>query len=225
MRGFRTGEQVLAVYLSAITGFIDALGFIYLGGYFLSFMSGNTTRLTAALTQQSWGTAGKAAGVMALFLVGVMIGALISQLTTRLLAPGRSREAVLVFVCLCSTIASVWVATGHELPAVVSLSFTVGAMNSVFERNGVVTISLTYMTGTLVKMSQHFVNAFFGGSHSEWVALFLLWLSLAGGAVLGGVCFHEFGLHAVWIVNVLILGATMVTLAARQRRRRANLPL
>ena len=38
MEGYRRGERALAVYLSSITGFIDALGFLYLGGFFLSFM-------------------------------------------------------------------------------------------------------------------------------------------------------------------------------------------
>lgn len=47
MRDYRRGEHALAIYLSSITGFVDTIGFMYLGGYFLSFMSGNTTRLTA----------------------------------------------------------------------------------------------------------------------------------------------------------------------------------
>lgn len=225
MQGYRLGERVLAVYLSSITGFIDALGFLYLGGFFLSFMSGNTTRLTAALAEGTWGVVGKAAGVMALFLVGVMIGALISRLGHRHLSASRPREVVLAFICLTATIASVWVATGHELPAVLSLSFTVGAMNSIFERNGEVSISLTYMTGTLVKMSQRFVGAFFGGSHSDWIGYFLLWLALAVGAVFGGWCFTTLGLHAVWVVTAMIVAGTVAALANRRRRRRAGLPV
>lgn len=35
--------------LTAIAGFIDALAFIELGGYFASFMSGNTTQLGLAM--------------------------------------------------------------------------------------------------------------------------------------------------------------------------------
>ncbi len=219
------GERALAVYLSSITGFIDALGFLYLGGFFLSFMSGNTTRMTAAAAEGAWPVAGKAAGVMALFLVGVMIGALISRLAHRHLPPTRPREAVLLFICLTATIASVWVVTGAELPAVLSLSFTVGAMNSIFERNGEVSVSLTYMTGTLVKMSQRFVGAFFGGSHSDWIGYFLLWLSLALGAIFGGWAFTVIGLKAVWVVTVMIIGGTAAALWNRHRRRSAGLPV
>ncbi len=225
LKGYRLGERVLAWYLSSITGFIDALGFLYLGGFFLSFMSGNTTRMTAAAVEGGWDVVGRAAGVMALFLLGVMIGSLVSRLAHRHLPPTRPRELVLLFVCLTAMIASALVLAGHDLPAVLSLSFTVGSMNSIFERDGEVAISLTYMTGTLVKMSQRFVGAFFGGAHSAWLGYFLLWLSLALGAVLGGLCYLALGIRAVWVVTALVFLGTAAALANRARRRRRGLPV
>lgn len=225
MEGYRLGERVLAWYLSSITGFIDALGFLYLGGFFLSFMSGNTTRMTAAAVEGGWDVVARAAGVMALFLLGVMIGSLISRLAHRRLPPTRPREVVLLFVCLTVTIASALVLAGHELAAVLSLSFTVGAMNSIFERDGEVAISLTYMTGTLVKMSQRFVGAFFDGTHAAWFGYFLLWLSLAVGAVLGGLSYLALGIRAVWVVAALVLLGTAAALVNRSRRRRRGLPV
>lgn len=223
MKGYRRGEHALAIYLSSIAGFVDTIGFMYLGGYFLSFMSGNTTRLTAALNDGHLDVATKAGLLMLLFLVGVAIGALISQLGQRYLPPTRTREVILLFVCLTSAIASVWVATGHEDMAVYSLSFTVGAMNSTFERNGEVSISLTYMTGTLVKMAQRFVAAFFGGPHSAWLINFALWLSLACGALMGGRCYVEFGLYSVWVVTVLLVAGTVAALVNRHMRRSRGL--
>jgi len=38
MKGYRRGEHALAIFLSAVAGFVDTIGFMYLGGYFLSFM-------------------------------------------------------------------------------------------------------------------------------------------------------------------------------------------
>ncbi|WP_334121187.1 DUF1275 family protein [Glutamicibacter sp.] len=32
-----------------MAGFVDGVGFVHFGGYFLSFMSGNSTRSSAAL--------------------------------------------------------------------------------------------------------------------------------------------------------------------------------
>ena len=45
----RPGERVLAGVFAFIAGFIDSVGFLYLGGVFLSFMSGNTTRSATAI--------------------------------------------------------------------------------------------------------------------------------------------------------------------------------
>lgn len=225
MKGYRKGEHALAIFLSPVAGFVDTIGFMYLGGYFLSFMSGNTTRLTAAVNAGAWDVAVIAGSIMLTFLVGVAVGALISQLGRRHLPPTRTREAVLLFICATTSIASLLVALDIERPAVYLLSFAVGAMNSTFERGGEVSISLTYMTGTLVKMSQRFVGAFFGGTHADWLSYFALWASLACGALLGGMAYVEIGLRAVWVVNALLVGGTAAALINRQRRRNRGLPV
>lgn len=225
MKGYRRGEHALAIYLSSIAGFVDTIGFMYLGGYFLSFMSGNTTRLTAAVNAGKWDVVLIAGTLMLTFLVGVAVGALISQLGQRHLPPTRTREAILLFICLSTTTASLLVALHIERPAVYLLSFAVGSMNSTFERNGEVSISLTYMTGTLVKMSQRFVGAFFGGTHADWLSYFALWASLACGALLGGMAYVELGLRAVWVVNAMLIAGTVAALMNRQRRRNRGLPV
>ena len=45
MNRFDRPRQALAVGLAALAGFVDAFGFLSADGYFVSFMSGNTTRL------------------------------------------------------------------------------------------------------------------------------------------------------------------------------------
>ncbi|WP_448851279.1 YoaK family protein [Corynebacterium sp. 335C] len=225
MHEYRLGEKLLAWYLSSITGFIDAVGFIYLGGFFLSFMSGNTTRMTASMAEGVWDVALKAAGLMGLFLCGVMLGALIQRLGQRHLPHGRPREVVLAFVSTATLVSAAFVAMDNGPKAMLALSFAVGAMNSTFERNGEVSISLTYATGTLVKMAQRFVGSFFGEGHQAWINNALLWLSLATGSVLGGLIYMQIGLRTVWVVAFLVTAGFVVTLAVRQRRRRLGLPL
>jgi len=60
-----------------------------------------------------------------------------------------------------------------------------GAENAVFEKGGEVSVGLTYMTGTLLKMGQRMARALAGGPRIEWMPYFSLWAGLVAGAVLG----------------------------------------
>ena len=46
----------LACALSALAGYVDGIGFLHLGGLFVSFMSGNSTRLGVSLAEGHWRT-------------------------------------------------------------------------------------------------------------------------------------------------------------------------
>src|ERR1700742_455922 len=67
----------LACALSALAGYIDGIGFIHLGGLFVSFMSGNSTRLGVSLAEANWSNAAEAIGLVALFVTGASCGSLI----------------------------------------------------------------------------------------------------------------------------------------------------
>jgi len=41
--------RLLAACLSCLAGYVDAIGFIKTGGFFVSFMSGNSTRVGVGL--------------------------------------------------------------------------------------------------------------------------------------------------------------------------------
>ena len=71
----RPGERVLAGVFAFIAGFIDSVGFLYLGGVFLSFMSGNTTRSATAIVDGNWDMVRVAGGCILFFLLGVINGA------------------------------------------------------------------------------------------------------------------------------------------------------
>ena len=67
-------ELLLACLLAATAGYVDAVGFLDLGGFFVSFMSGNTTRMAAETTTSHIAGAGKALGLIGLFFVGTVAG-------------------------------------------------------------------------------------------------------------------------------------------------------
>src|SRR5260370_2883246 len=67
----------LAGALSALAGYVDGIGFLHLGGLFVSFMSGNSTRLGVSLAQAHWSNAAEAIGLIFLFVTGTACGRLI----------------------------------------------------------------------------------------------------------------------------------------------------
>ena len=49
MTRYDSRRWFLAACLAALAGYVDAIGFLKLGGLFVSFMSGNSTRLAVGL--------------------------------------------------------------------------------------------------------------------------------------------------------------------------------
>lgn len=200
--------QALAVGLSALAGYVDALGFIQLGGFFVSFMSGNSTRLGVGLINRAHNAA-IASGLIGLFVIGVIVGSLVGRR-----ARSHRRAVVLILVGTTLAIAAVLNATGAASAAIVLMVIAMGAENAVFERDGEVHIGLTYMTGTLVKVGQRLADALTGGARFAWVPYLFLWLGLVGGAVAGAATYPHFGLGGLWFAAgfaLLLAVAAMLT--------------
>lgn len=196
MRGFDIHRHVLAIGLAAQAGFIDALGFLKLGGLFVSFMSGNSTRLGVGIASGT-AVAWTAAGLIGAFVGGVMAGALAAR------RAGRWRkQAVLVLVT--ALLLSAALLTLSDRPGngmTLLMAAAMGAVNNVFQRDGEVSIGVTYMTGALVKLGQQLAVALAGGPAWNWLPYLMLWLGLVTGAVAGGCLFALMDLHALWIAS------------------------
>jgi uncharacterized membrane protein YoaK (UPF0700 family) len=76
MNRYERPAHLLAFALAALAGFIDALGFLQLGGLFVSFMSGNSTRFAVGLEAQSR-VVPLAALLIGCFVGGVIAGSLV----------------------------------------------------------------------------------------------------------------------------------------------------
>jgi uncharacterized membrane protein YoaK (UPF0700 family) len=185
MVGYQKRFWVLAAGLAALAGYVDALGFVRLGGYFVSFMSGNSTRLAVGLAM-NWTAAAIAGRLIAAFVAGVVLGALVAAW-----AGPRRKPAVLALVAAILALAAlgIW-------PSI-ALAMAMGAANDVFQRNGEVSVGVTYMTGTLVKLGQHLAQALSGGARWGWVPYLMLWCSLTGGAVGGALAEVRLGQAAI----------------------------
>ncbi|WP_428968900.1 YoaK family protein [Sphingomonas sp. Xoc002] len=180
----------LAIWLALLSGYVDAIGFQQLGGYFVSFMSGNGTMLAVQLAAPHGPLAGAVAilaMLLALFVVGVLVGTLI-----RLALPRIGQVAVLLLVALL--LGGVALLGGWTAPAMV---LAMGATNATFERDGEVSIGVTYMTGTLVKIGQHLAHTVAGRERWGWLPYLLLWSGFLVGAGLGALAFPLWGLASL----------------------------
>lgn len=202
-------SQRCAIGLAILAGLIDAVGFLNLGGFFLSFMSGNSTRFAAGLVSDvPIATALLPLGIIALFVIGVMLGRYV-----RFHRPRSGSFWVLAFVTALLAIAAMLQQIVADAWAIPFMVFAMGAANNVFVREGEVAIGVTYMTGTLVKLGQRLTARLLGDPSSQWRPYLLLWLGLVGGAVLGAILYVRIGMAALWIATAL---ATLLTLAARK---------
>jgi uncharacterized membrane protein YoaK (UPF0700 family) len=182
----------LAACFAALAGYVDALGFLYLGGFFVSFMSGNSTRLAVGLSTH-FSDAATAAGLIASFVIGVMLGSLCGRVIRQ-----RRHSALMYLIAALLTISALLAIIDANWAAAAALAMAMGAENALFERDGEVQIGLTYMTGTLVKFGQHLLSALMGGDRIGWLPYLLLWLGLVTGAVLGAESYRLIGHSAIW---------------------------
>lgn len=183
----------LACALSALAGYVDAIGFLQLGGLFVSFMSGNSTRMGVYLVAGNWLAAAEALGLIALFVVGAAFGSLI------VLGRGVHRQPwVLLAEALLLAAAALCYALGLPNLAVATIVMAMGMENAVFQIEGGGGLGLTYVTGALVKVGQYLAVAVTGGDRLGWVPNLLLWAALAAGGVCGAAAYHWINLAAIW---------------------------
>jgi uncharacterized membrane protein YoaK (UPF0700 family) len=205
MQRYDPDRRRLAIALSGLAGFVDAVGFLSANGYFVSFMSGNSTRLGVALNAGS-----RAALIPALliggFVCGVTMGALLA-----LGAGDRRKPVILGTVAILLLIGAAARCLGHEAAMLAALVLAMGATNNTFQRGGEVTVGLTYMTGALVRLGQGLALWLAGRAEPGWIQWGLLWAGLLIGAVLGAFFQSQWPLGCLWIA---VAWAGMMTLVA-----------
>lgn len=200
-------SQKMAIALALLAGFIDALGYLSLGGVFVSFMSGNSTRFAVGISD---GTALYTAliplGIIALFVVGVMIGRAIRHFSSK-----KPSTAILAFMSVMLISAGLLHGANVTTYAIILMTLTMGAANNIFFRGGEVSVGVTYMTGTLVKFGQRLAGRLLGEQDHNWLPYLLLWIGLVTGAILGAVGYLLYGLDILWAGIILCLVLALIS--------------
>src|SRR4030081_3043111 len=195
----------LACSLSPLPRYFDAIAFLHLGGLFVSFMSGNSTRMGVSLAEGQWLHAAKALGLIALFVVGAAAGSLI------VLGRGANRQPWLLLAeALLLAAAALCYAFGLSNVAVAAIVLAMGLENAVFQSEGGAGLGLTYVTGALVKVGQLAAEALRGGARWGWAPNLLLWAALVAGSLCGAVGYHWINLAAIWFAAVSALALSAI---------------
>lgn len=183
----------LACALSALAGYVDAVGFLHLRGLYVSFMSGNSTRMGVALAQGQWVSAFESLALIALFVIGAGAGSLI------VLGHGVHRQPW-VLLAEAALLAAGALAYAFDLPAVAiaMIVLAMGLENAVFQIKGGAGLGLTYVTGALVKVGQLAAAALRGGARWAWLPNLLLWAALVAGCICGALVYERISLSAIW---------------------------
>ena len=198
----------LACALSALAGYVDGIGFLHLGGLFVSFMSGNSTRMGVSLAEGHWLGAIEALGLVALFVVGAAAGSLI------VLGRGANRQPW-VLLAEASLLAAAALCHAFDLPnvAIAAIVLAMGMENAVFQIAGGAGLGLTYVTGALVKVGQLTAEALTGGAHWAWAPNLLLWAALVAGSLCGALAYYWINLAAIWFAAAAALALSAIVAA------------
>lgn len=194
-----------ALLLAWIAGIVDVVGFLQLGGFFVSFMSGNSTRLGLGIGSSFWREAGLAGGLIATFVGGVSLGSLIGQRSGE-----RSGQVLLFAEGLLLSVAALCHQFATPTSATVPMVVAMGIANSVLQRNGEARFGVTYMTGALVRVGQGIAAMVAGGGASVWKPYAAIWLCLVIGATVGAMAYPQIGGMVLWFPALLlfVLSAT-----------------
>ncbi|WP_420966760.1 YoaK family protein [Bradyrhizobium sp. B120] len=202
----------LACALSALAGYVDGIGYLHLGGLFVSFMSGNSTRLGVTLAEGHWQHALDALELIVLFVAGAAAGSLVvlSRIAHR-------QPLILLVEALLLMAAALAYASGLPNTAVAAIVLAMGLENAVFQLEGGAGLGLTYVTGALVKAGQLIAAALTGGAPWAWLPNLLLWAALVAGALLGALAYRSINLGAIWFAAATAFALSALVAATAKR--------
>lgn len=200
--------RALAISLAALAGFVDAMGFLSLGGFYVAFMSGNSTLLSVGVATGTESRIALAGGLVGCFVAGVALGTLLGARMAR----QRPAGVLLVVAVLLAAACGLDLARAETACGLV-LALAMGTENTVFQRQGQAGIGLTYMTGTLVRLGQRLAEALTGGGWGPLVPDVLLWVGMLAGALAGAALWRVVGMDGLWLgvaASLAMAGAAWV---------------
>ena len=198
--------------LTALAGAVDACGVAVMHDLYVSFMSGNTTALGRALAGADWSWAGLIAEIIAAFVAGVAAGTILARRAGRYRLP-----AVMLAVGLLLALFDPF-----DPRAIPFLCFAMGALNAALQQADGMPISITYVTGTLVRLGQGIAQVVCGETGDwRWAEHATLWSALLAGVTAAAALQSTHPAAVRIVLPAATLGVASTTFAAVWRAQRA----
>src|SRR5471030_108398 len=211
----RIGMSLVAT-LSVLAGMTDAIGFMA-SGDFVSFMSGNTTRLAVAISDGDLGLTVRLLILVATFIVGNALGIVVSRL--------GGRRALPLLLCIATLLcgAAAW-PYDEQLPALLAAIISMGMLNAAVEEVNGLPVGLTYVTGALSRFGRGLGRWMLGERRNGWRVQLIPWVGMFVGAVIGAVLEHQLGLKALLVSGALAAVLGVVSLKIPRRWHLGYMP-
>jgi uncharacterized membrane protein YoaK (UPF0700 family) len=214
-------EARLSWVLAGLAGVLGATAFTQSAGYFVTFMTGNAQRAVLGYVRNDVRLSITAAVLMLCFVAGVVVASVCRRHFWA--AHPHGPTVLTTFSLVAATIVDVidegWEEDLLDFAPIMLVVFGVGALNTSFVKDGEVSVPLSYVTGTLVKMGQGIERHIAGGKASDWLGYFLLFASfVVGGALGGGISLIVNGTWMLLVASVMCALTTAYTYLHLDRR-------
>ena len=201
-------QERLAIFLALIAGYIDATGLIQWKTY-VSFMSGNTTSLGAAISTGKFGIITTSVTVISCFLLGIYAGTCLSlwkriknQILTFYIVSG-----ILIFYSIIAYFYDI-----NNLLSIAIVGFSMGMMNTIVTSVGNQKVNTDFVTGTLNSLARNTAMLTMTKDKAEKkeyqsnvIHLLLLWIGFLSGAFIVPFLFDYFGKWTLMIPALLLM--------------------
>lgn len=209
----------VALILAALSGGLDAMGIVVLGGAFTSVMTGNLVLSGVAVAGGNGRLLGRVAAAIGAYTLGCWGGARLSgraNTPEREVWPASVSRTLLVEFALLAAFAVGWWSSGSHPSAGVAVALlasnaaALGLQGAAVLRFGVPGLSTTYLTGTLTTLVVRL-------AHRQPLGEVQLNALLIAALLAGGVGGAALAFYARWAVPVLPLALLAIAVLAGRR--------
>jgi oxalate decarboxylase len=192
---------LLSSVLVLLAGFIDSIGYLGLGKVYLSFMSGNSTKLGIALFEADYALWAATGTVVLLFIAGAFVGTFITESWWK-----WHLTLILIVECVLFLFAIMLSILFHTQYIIFPIAMAMGMQNTMHQMVAHADVGKGFVSGTLFGIGQALAKAARGKAPaSEWAVLALSWFIFVIGAALGAWMLVNSGLLLSLITALLFL--------------------